>query len=58
MNSKIDHETNQLTGHILISLHDQVELEKIEHEYIELCQQLDIHGCIKATDSNLLNKKE
>jgi glycine cleavage system transcriptional repressor len=54
LKSEIDEASNQMSAHILIALTDEAAITSLEHDYIELCQQLDIQGCIKPTNSNLL----
>jgi glycine cleavage system transcriptional repressor len=54
LKSQIDQATHQVSAHILIALSAQNDVAQLEHDFLELCQQLDIQGCIKPTASNLL----
>ncbi len=55
LNSQIDINTNQTNCHILIALTDKVSIEQLESDFLQLCQQIDVQGCIKAVTSNLLS---
>lgn len=54
LKSEIDEQCNHMSAHMLIAVTNENELDNLEHDFIELCQQLDIQGCIKPTNSTLL----
>ncbi|PCI61441.1 MAG: transcriptional regulator [Gammaproteobacteria bacterium] len=55
LNSHIDINNNQTNSHILIALTDKVSIDHLENEFLQLCEQIGVQGCIKAVQSNLLN---
>ncbi len=54
LKSQIDLKTKQTNAHILIALTDKVSIDLLENEFLQLCQQIDVQGCIKKVQSNLL----
>lgn len=54
LKSEIDPKNNLMKASILIALTDDVSIESIEHDYFELCELIDVQGCIKKISSNLL----
>lgn len=55
LKSKIDTANDQTSAHILIALTDKVSIDQLENEFLQLCQQIDVQGCIKPIQSNLLH---
>ncbi len=55
LKSQIDINTNQTRAHILIALTDKVSITELENDFLQLCEQIDVQGCIKEVASNLLN---
>ena len=39
---------------ILFALTDKISFDDLEHDFLELCQQTDVQGCIKKATANLL----
>ena len=54
LKSEIDPDTNHTSAEILIALNNELSIEQLETEFIELCEQIDVQGCIKKVNSNLL----
>lgn len=54
LKSQIDPKTSQASAHILIGLTDKVSIDALENDFLQLCDQIDVQGCIKAVPSNLL----
>jgi len=55
LDSQIDIKTKQTKSRILIALTDKVSIEQLENDFLQLCDQIDIQGCIKPVQSNLLS---
>jgi len=55
LKSNIDICNNQTSAHILIALTDKVSIDQLENDFLQLCQQIDVQGCIKPVQSNLLH---
>ena len=54
LNSKIDPKTNHMSANILFALTEKISIDELEHDFLELCQQVDVQGCIKKAKTNLL----
>ena len=54
LKSDIDPNTNHMSASILIALTDDHSIDELEKDFIELCEQIDVQGCIKKVNSNLL----
>lgn len=54
LKSEIDPNTDQMKAAILIALTEETSINNLEREFIELCEQFDVQGCIKKVNSNLL----
>lgn len=54
LKSEINQETNIMSANILIALTDNISIDELEHSFLELCEQINVQGCIKKTPSNLL----
>ncbi|MFT5760492.1 MAG: glycine cleavage system transcriptional repressor [Alteromonadaceae bacterium] len=54
LKSEIDPKNNQMKASILIALTDAISITALEHDYFELCNLIDVQGCIKKVNSNLL----
>lgn len=55
LKSEYNHQHEQTRATILIALTDDHSIEKLEADYIELCEQLDIQGCIKPVTANQIS---
>jgi glycine cleavage system transcriptional repressor len=54
LKSEIDPESNQMRATILIALTEDTSIDQLESDYFELCEQIDVQGCIKKVSSNLI----
>ncbi|QBG34783.1 glycine cleavage system protein R [Litorilituus sediminis] len=54
LKSEIDPENNHMKASILFALTDKISFDDLEHDFLELCQQTDVQGCIKKATANLL----
>jgi glycine cleavage system transcriptional repressor len=54
LKSEIDPVTNQMRATILIALTEDTSIAQLESDYFELCEQVDVQGCIKKVNSNLI----
>ena len=55
LKSKLNPQDNTMSANILISLTKDVSIDIIENDFIELCAQINVQGCIKPANSNLLH---
>lgn len=55
LKSEFNHQHNQTSATILIALTEDTSIEKLEADYIELCEQIDIQGCIKPVTTNQIS---
>ena len=55
LKSQIDSKNNQTRARILIALTDKVSFNELENDFIQLCEQIAVQGCIKEVSSNLLD---
>jgi glycine cleavage system transcriptional repressor len=55
LKSDINPQTNEMRATIHIALTKDTSIEVIEGDFIELCEQIGVQGCIKAANSNLLS---
>lgn len=53
LKSEIDQETNHMSAAVLIALRENTSIELLESDFVELCEQFDVQGCIKSVQSNL-----
>jgi len=54
LKSKIDPKTNNMSANILFSLTEKISIDELEHDFLVLCQQMDVQGCIKKANASLL----
>lgn len=54
LKSEVTPDTNINRAVILIALTDETSMSDLESEFIQLCEQIDVQGCIKKMNSNLL----
>jgi glycine cleavage system transcriptional repressor len=55
LKSDIDHSSNQTNATILIALLKETSINQLETDFIELCEQIGVQGCIKKVNSSLIN---
>mgnify|MGYP003637220017 CR=1 FL=1 len=53
--SSLKSEINQMSASILIALMEETSIEQLESDFLELCEQFDVQGCIKKVQSNQLD---
>lgn len=56
LKSEYNHQHHQTKATILIALPEESSIEKLEAEYIELCEQIDVQGCIKPVATNQISE--
>ena len=54
LKSEINTKTNHMSANILFALTEKISIDALEHDFLELCQQTDVQGCIKKANANLL----
>lgn len=54
LKSDIDPSTNNMSATILFALTKSNSIDDLEHDFLELCEQVGVQGCIKKVSSNLL----
>ena len=54
LKSEIDPKTNHVNASLLIALTKDSSIDILEHDFIELCEQFSVQGCIKEVLSNQL----
>ncbi|WDE07363.1 transcriptional regulator [Thalassomonas viridans] len=54
LKSEIDPQSNNMSAQILFALTENTDIETLENEFLQLCEQIDVQGCIKQVNSNLL----
>jgi glycine cleavage system transcriptional repressor len=54
LKSDIDPVSNNMSADILFSLSELTSIEQLENDFLQLCEQISVHGCIKKINSNLL----
>ena len=55
LKSDINPQTNEMRATIHIALTKDTSIDVIESNFIELCEQIGVQGCIKLANSNLLS---
>jgi glycine cleavage system transcriptional repressor len=53
LKSEINQKNNHMSASILIALMEETSIEQLESDFLQLCEQFDVQGCIKKTQSNL-----
>ncbi len=54
LKSEIDPITNHMRATLMIALREETSINELEADYFELCDQIDVQGCIKKINSNLI----
>lgn len=54
LKSDIDPISNNMSAEVLFALRENACIEQIENDFLQLCEQISVHGCIKQVQSNLL----
>ena len=54
LKSDINQNNNTMTANVLFSLTKNTSIDELENEFLALCEQIGVQGCIKNADSNLL----
>ncbi len=54
LKSDINPVTNNMSVSILFALTKSNSIDELEHDFLALCEQLSVQGCIKKVSSNLL----
>jgi glycine cleavage system transcriptional repressor len=53
LKSEINQETNHMSAAVLIALRENTSIALLEADFVELCEQFNVQGCIKSVQSNL-----
>lgn len=54
LKSEINAKNNHMSATIQIALTQESSIEQLESDFVQLCEQFDVQGCIKEVQSNLL----
>jgi glycine cleavage system transcriptional repressor len=54
LKSEIDPQTNIMSASISIAVTQKISIEGIENDFLQLCEQIGVQGCIKETSHNLI----
>jgi len=54
LKSEIDPKTNNMSASISIALTQKINISDIEKDFLELCEQFGVQGCIKETHLGLI----
>ena len=54
LKSEIDPVTNHMKASIAFALTKVIDIETIENDFLQLCQQVDVQGCIKQISHTLI----
>jgi glycine cleavage system transcriptional repressor len=54
LKSEIDPHSNRMSANILFALTKKISFDELERDFLELCEQTDVQGCIKKATANLL----
>lgn len=54
LKSAIEPKNNHMSANILFALTDKISFDELERDFLELCQQTGVQGCIKKATANLL----
>ena len=49
LRSEIDTETDIMSASIMFTMQDDGDIESLENEFLQLCEQINVQGCIKET---------
>jgi len=55
LKSDINPQTNEMRATIHIALTKETSMNQLEGDFIELCEQIGVQGCIKIANSSLLS---
>ena len=53
LKSEINQKNNHMSASLLIALMEETSIDKLESDFVQLCEQFDVQGCIKKIQSNL-----
>ena len=53
LKSEIDPNTNNMSASISIALTQRINIEDIERDFLQLCEQFGVQGCINETTHSL-----
>ena len=53
LKSEINQANNHMSAAMLIALRENTSIDQLENDFVELCEQFDVQGCIKGVQSNL-----
>lgn len=53
LKSEINQQNNHMSASILIALTKDTSIEILESDFVQLCEQFNVQGCIKNVQSNL-----
>jgi glycine cleavage system transcriptional repressor len=56
LKSEIDSQSNHMSASISIALTKVINIEDIESEFLELCEQFAVQGCIKQASNNQMQQ--
>lgn len=54
LKSEIDPKTHNMSVNISIAVTQKISMDDIENDYLQLCEQFGVQGCIKETPRTLL----
>ncbi len=54
LKSEINPQTNNMSASISIALTQKISIDDIENDFLQLCEQFGVQGCIKETTHNLI----
>ena len=54
LKSEIDPKTNHMSASISFALTKVISIDEIERDFLELCEQIAVQGCIKETTHSLI----
>lgn len=55
LKSEINVNNRTMSASILFALTKAVSIDDIENDFLQLCEQISVQGCIKKVSSNLLH---
>lgn len=55
LKSEINQKNNHMSASILIALMEETSIENLESDFLQLCEQFDVQGCIKKVQSNQID---
>jgi len=55
MTSEFDPKTNQISASILIALIEEISVEQLETDFLGLCEQINVQGCMKKSTTSYID---